>query len=341
MIGAGAVGSAVATLLADQGRDVLLAGPALATDASRVAAGMIAPLSEAALDPASRDAASVMSAGALAWPAFAERFGIPLRACGGLLLSPSPQVGAVQPGEQVSLDLAQSLAPFLQRWDGSIRWLPDERAVDAEAALRRLEAQFTRRGGRRIDATLHPAADGTWQYAGGRIVARQTVIAMGQGSETLAGVAAELAVLTPIRGQILRTVPNVVPPGAPFVRGPGAYVAPQADGAVMIGATMEADIRSLTPSHETSQALMAAAATFAPGLETAGMTVRVGLRASTPDALPLVGPSRRAGLLLATGLRRNGWLLAPLVAGLIADYLAGKDPGPLARRLDPQRFERL
>ena len=147
MIGAGAVGSAVATLLADQGRDVLLAGPALATDASRVAAGMIAPLSEAALDPASRDAASVLSAGALAWPAFAERFGIPLRACGGLLLSPSPQVGAVQPGEQVSFDFAQSLAPFLQRWDGSIRWLPDELAVDAEAALRRLEAQFIRRGG--------------------------------------------------------------------------------------------------------------------------------------------------------------------------------------------------
>ena len=45
-------------------------------------------------------------------------------------------------------------------------------------------------------------------------------------------------------------------------------------------------------------------------------------------------------LLLATGLRRNGWLLAPLVAGMIADYLAGEDPGPHARRLDPQRFER-
>jgi glycine oxidase len=46
-------------------------------------------------------------------------------------------------------------------------------------------------------------------------------------------------------------------------------------------------------------------------------------------------------VFLATGLRRNGWLLAPLVAGLIADYLAGKEQGPLARRLDPQRFERL
>ena len=341
MIGAGAVGSAVATLLAEQGRDVLLAGPALPTDASRVAAGMIAPLSEAALDPASRDGASVLSAGAAAWPVFAERFGIALRACGGLLLSSSPQAGTGQPGDPVSLDFARTLAPFLQRWDGSIRWLPEERAVDAEAALARLEAHLMLRGGHRIEAALQPGADGSWHHAGGRIVARQTVIAMGQGSEALAGVVPELGVLSPIRGQILRTLPGVVPPGAPFVRGAGAYVAPQADGAAMIGATMEADIRSLIPSLASSQGLEAAAAVFAPGLETGGMTVRVGLRASTPDALPLVGPSRRAGVFLATGLRRNGWLLAPLVAGLIADYLAGKEQGPLARRLDPQRFERL
>ena len=79
---------------------------------------------------------------------------------------------------------------------------------------------------------------------------------------------------------------------------------------------------------------------FAPTLASQAVSARVGIRAATPDALPMVGPCSRPDLFLATGLRRNGWLLAPLVAGMIADYLAGRDPGPYARRLDPQRFER-
>ncbi len=342
MIGAGAIGCAVAARLADQGREVVLAGPSLSTDASRVAAGMIAPLSEAALDPLSRPGALVLSSAAALWPDFADRFGVELRTCGGLLLSASAEgsVSETWPGEPVSLAAACRIAPYLEGWDGTLHWLPGECAVDPGAALAALEAHLIRRGGRRLPGTLSPRADGSWAHDAGRVTARWTVLATGAGSEARVDVAPELAVLTPIRGQILRTAPGRVEPGAAFVRGPGAYVAPQLDGAVMIGATMEAGVRHLSPSPQTSQALLAATAAFASELTVGPMAVHVGLRASTPDALPLVGPSARSGVLLATGLRRNGWLLAPLVAGMIADYLAGEDPGPLARRLDPQRFGR-
>ena len=50
--------------------------------------------------------------------------------------------------------------------------------------------------------------------------------------------------------------------------------------------------------------------------------VRVGLRPGTPDELPAIGPSERlSGLFYATGHFRNGVLLAPLTAQLVADYI--------------------
>ncbi len=60
-----------------------------------------------------------------------------------------------------------------------------------------------------------------------------------------------------------------------------------------------------------------------PHLAGAAFTARAGVRAATADGLPLVGASQRKGVHLAVGVRRNGWLLAPLIARVILDDLAG------------------
>jgi glycine oxidase len=44
-------------------------------------------------------------------------------------------------------------------------------------------------------------------------------------------------------------------------------------------------------------------------------------------------------LILASGLRRNGWLLAPLVAEMVAAHVLGRDAGPWARLFHPRRFD--
>jgi glycine oxidase len=85
-------------------------------------------------------------------------------------------------------------------------------------------------------------------------------------------------------------------------------------------------------------ALRRLAARLVPALEGAAFTGEAGVRAATPDGLPLVGPSALPGVFLATGARRNGWLLAPLVAELSASYLAGRDPGPHAGLMVARRF---
>lgn len=162
------------------------------------------------------------------------------------------------------------------------------------------------------------------------------------GLEGLPETAARLmALITPIRGQIgvvnERLVDHVV-------RGPGAYVAPMGRGCV-IGATMEVGQRSLRPDHERcAQMLNAAWAVLGQAPRPLEIEWRAGVRGATPDGLPMAGTVGQ-GLHLALGPRRNGWLLGPLVAGVVADEVEGRSskeptPPPVAsssRRESPTR----
>ena len=154
-----------------------------------------------------------------------------------------------------------------------------------------------------------------------REVGPSTVIATGAGT-ALAIAAPELTALSPVKGQILHfTTP---PLSGATVRGPGVYIAPQLDGAV-VGATMEPgrSDQSLEPSALAR--LRRAAAELFPSLAEAPAKGHAGVRAATPDGLPMVGRSK-SGALLCVGARRNGWLLAPLVASTLVAVLAGSQP---------------
>src|SRR5258706_9335701 len=84
--------------------------------------------------------------------------------------------------------------------------------------------------------------------------------------------------------------------------------------------------------------LRAAAADVLPFLAGARVTAQTGVRAATPDGLPLVGASTNRDVWLAAGVRRNGWLLAPLVPRTLGRGVAGDAPGGRDRRFAPTRF---
>ena len=63
-----------------------------------------------------------------------------------------------------------------------------------------------------------------------------------------------------------------------------------------------------------------------------------GLRPGTPDNAPVLGPSSLPGLVLATGHFRNGVLLAPVTADLIAEFLYTERLPQAAARFSPARF---
>jgi glycine oxidase len=112
-----------------------------------------------------------------------------------------------------------------------------------------------------------------------------------------------------------------------------------APGGLTVGATMQAGAADRAVEPDQAAPLEAAGARLFPALAGARFEAETGVRAATPDGLPLVGRGRHHGVLLAVGARRNGWLLAPLVARLIAACVTEGEAGPYAERLSPARFD--
>lgn len=156
----------------------------------------------------------------------------------------------------------------------------------------------------------------------GRVPARAVVNACGAWGAQLAGVPQScVPPIEPVKGQMIALA---VPPG--FVQHvtwvPKAYLVPIEEGRLLVGATVELAGFDERVTAEGVHELLHAALAAAPSL--AGFSITeswAGLRPGTPDRLPFLGPTPVEGLFLATGHYRNGILLAPETARLIADAI--------------------
>jgi glycine oxidase len=104
---------------------------------------------------------------------------------------------------------------------------------------------------------------------------------------------------------------------------------PQA-GTALIGATVE-DAGFDTSIHSPDLAhLRSLAAELLPALADTHLAPEVeswaGLRPSTPDSLPILGRLNSSQEFIATGHYRNGILLAPATAAVLADLLEARTP---------------
>jgi glycine/D-amino acid oxidase-like deaminating enzyme len=126
----------------------------------------------------------------------------------------------------------------------------------------------------------------------------------------------------PVRGQIVQ-LRFARPPLSRVLWGDDCYLVPWADGSVLVGATAEDAGFDESASREAEERLVAAARALLPAARHARVDeVRVGLRPATPDELPVIGrSSTMPGVTYATGHYRNGVLLAPLTAALVADLV--------------------
>ncbi len=128
-------------------------------------------------------------------------------------------------------------------------------------------------------------------------------------------------------------------PGAPqrVVRAGAVYLVPRG-GQVVIGATVEPGRMLDAADEAATDALLAEAALVCPALAHADVTERwAGIRPGTPDHAPFIGETRAKGLFVAAGHYRNGILLAPVTARIIADLVTGRDAGALAATFSPGR----
>ncbi|MGH8337146.1 MAG: NAD(P)/FAD-dependent oxidoreductase, partial [Gammaproteobacteria bacterium] len=121
----------------------------------------------------------------------------------------------------------------------------------------------------------------------------------------------------------------------PVARFEGGYICPAPGGAI-IGATMEVGRGDAAIDPASVQRIRELAARALPAIRATPFTAAAGVRAATPDNRPLVGRGVAPGVWLATGARRNGWLLAPMIAQMVTrEVMGGEGDGVF----DPRRFE--
>ena len=172
----------------------------------------------------------------------------------------------------------------------------------------------------------------------GLLEADQYVLAAGSWSGQL-----QPLPVRPVKGQMMSLkMPQKLHQPYPLQRvlyGEGVYLVPRQDGKLVVGATAE-DV-DWTPYNTPRgiQSLLSNASKLYPAV--ADWQIEElwwGFRPGTPDELPILGRSACDNLFLATGHYRNGILLAPVTASLIADLILEQESDPLLAAFSYQRF---
>jgi glycine oxidase len=206
------------------------------------------------------------------------------------------------------------------------------------AAARRHGAQVVE--GSKVRRIAQRDGDMVVETDRGRLTGNAVVLAAGSWSGEIAieGVSATVPV-RPVRGQLLHLGWS----GTPFRRvtwSGRCYLVPWEDGTLLVGATVEEAGFDERATVEGVRGLLDAVCAIVPRASTAGFTsARVGLRPATRDDLPVIGASAVVPrLMYATGHYRNGVLLAPLTAQLVADAMLDNRIDPLLAPVSPARF---
>jgi glycine oxidase len=322
--GAGLIGLACALECERRGlRVVVLERGRAMQQASWAAAGMLA-----AHDPANPAALSALAQHSIAlYPAFLEH----IAALGGIAV-PFETEWTLEPFDGAN---DEALLPGLNATGlGYLRENsldPRKLAAAVLAAVRASNITLVE------DSPVHSVSEATSEV---QVQTAAGTLACGSFNDCTGAWSA--VPVRPAKGQMLRVHgPGLLHSGSHgniVVRTEDIYLVPRLDGSVVIGATVE-DVGFDTTVHENDLAtLMDRAAAVIPAIaDAARIESWAGLRPDTPDHLPLLG---RVGQrrLIAAGHFRNGILLAPATARVIAQLLMGEQPELGLETFAPDRF---
>ncbi|MER8033896.1 glycine oxidase ThiO [Streptomyces hydrogenans] len=368
VIGGGVIGLVTAWRAARRGLTVAVVDPEPGGGAARVAAGMLAAVTE--LHYGEETLLGLNLASAARYPAFvaeleeATGLDVGYRACGTLAVALDAddrahlrELHALQTrcglastwlSGRECRRLEPMLAPGVRgglRVDGDHQVDPRRLAAALLVACERAGVVLHRALAERLVVT-GDRARGVVLGDGTELTADQTVLAAGSLSGRLAGVPpAVLPPVRPVKGQVLRL--RIPAPYAPFlsrtvravVRGSHVYLVPRENGELVVGATSEELGWDTTVTAGGVYELLRDAHELVPGLTELPLTETLaGLRPGSPDNAPLLGPSTLPGLHLATGHYRNGILLTPVTGDVMAEVLTTGSLPDEARPFSPRRF---
>ena len=366
--GGGVIGTAIAWRAAAAGLDVVLVDPEAGDAASLVAAGMLAPASEALFGEGALlrlNLLAVRRFGSFA-AELEEAAGrqVGLRGEGTLAVAYDPgdyaalvrltafRRSAGLDAEELDSRACRTLEPFLAPdVHGGVLfggdWSVDNRRYAAALRDAARSAKVRSVRDRVLEVRVSDGqVRGVRLADGGDIDAARVVVAAGYWSGAVGGLPDALrTAVRPVKGQLLRLRhPAGVPPVLShtiraIVRGTDVYLVPRADGELVVGATQEERGPDQTVTAGAVHDLLHDAMSVLPVTsELILAETCAGLRPGTPDNGPVVGWCGPAGLLLASGHYRNGILMSPVTADAAVALLTGQAPAPEWEPFTPQRF---
>jgi glycine oxidase len=350
IVGAGVIGMSAAWELSRAGCRVALYDPRPGQGASHAAAGMLAPVSEAAYG---EDEVLALGLDSLRrWPAFATELRVAsrgvdvgLRTAGTLLVAHDRDDLAdlarfadfvARQGEhalRLTSRQARTLEPALSPSLSGAFLIESDHSVDNRAVCRALLAALDHAGVPVHRATVQPhlidsRAVGVRLPGGDIDEADVVLVAAGAASSALTGVPpGVIPRVRPVKGQILRlhgrarVIHRTV---RARVAGVPVYLVPRDGGELVVGATSEDvgtdQLVTAGGVHDLLRAALAVVPEVAE-LELSECTAR--LRPAADDNAPLIGATAVPGLIVATGHYRGGVLMAPATAAAVRDLVCG------------------
>jgi glycine oxidase len=337
--GGGIIGVSIALELRERGLQVLVLDRGEpGQEASSAAAGMLAafdPETPFALCPLAQESARI-------FPDYVRKLEslsgmrVDLRSQGTVALfdrSSVPAAPAVGTYHKLSADELRRIEPAVAI-QGYSAFLVEESSVDPvllmRAALKAASAMGIEvRGGTEITGIRAHGSRIEVTAAQSHLSAAKAINCRGAWSG---------APVKPRKGQMLALRPRDT--GVEHViHAPGIYVVPRSSGRLVIGATVEDVGFDKTVEPKTIHELHRAAVNLVPELASAEVvTSWAGLRPGTPDDLPVLGETEMPGVFTASGHYRNGILLAPVTARIMANLCTGKATGFDISVFSPLRF---
>ncbi|MBE9137607.1 glycine oxidase ThiO [Nodosilinea sp. LEGE 07088] len=345
VLGGGVIGLAIALELRHQGATVTVLSRDFQQAASHAAAGMLAPQAEGLSPSPMLDLCQASLALYPTWVSKLEALtgqSVGYWPCG--ILAPR-QAAPPAPGEAwLTARALNYYQPGLGDWVQGAHWYPDEGQVDNRLLANTLRAAVTDLG-----VMLHEGVGATalGQHQGwveqvrtaqaGDFSADHIVLATGAWAHELLPLP-----VFPKKGEMASLrVPLGYGTHQPLRRvlfGESIYIVPRQDGRIVLGATSQAV--GFTP-HNTAgglSRLLHHAIALLPQLSDFVLDETWwGFRPATPDEWPILGPGPARNLTLATGHYRNGILLAPITAQLVAQAVLGQ----IDARLQPFSWQRF
>lgn len=353
VVGGGLIGCSIALRLARRGLIPLVVDPGTpGAEASSAAPGILSPQIEA------EGPGPVLELGLLSRAKFSqlsddlqETTGIDVgfRRCGALIVADEAGLAALEERaqwqatmglrlERLTPEQTHRLEPNLGPVAGAV-YFPEEAQVEAPLLTRATELAALRAGARFLRGRVTRVVAEGQRVAGvivdgHRLAAERVVIAAGSWSSLIEGALLPPGSVGPLRGQVVEIEVRPVPLRT-VVFMPDGYLVPRRDGRVLLGSTMEAAGYEKCVTTAGLAGILARALRALPLIAHAPITRQwAGLRPTTPDRLPCLGPTPLPGLFHATGHYRKGILLSAISSEAVAACVLGESPpvdlGPYA-----------